>query len=238
MEIKAEYLNQALILVSKSVLENGVPRATRGFNCVEFQEPVTIKITNPTDRYINIPERKWPKTLPFAEALWLASGTNHMDLVGDYAPNMYNFSDNQVEMRAAYGPRIRAFSGFSTDYKVHHPNERNIISGYVKTVDQLKFVIQSLQRDINSRQALITIHDPVKDDYDDNNLLKVTKDTPCCRSLQFLVNNGKLDCILTIRSNDILWGFSAVNVFNFHESNCLRQELCQLYHKCCHQEAI
>lgn len=215
MELTYQNLNQALIGISREVLKHGVARKTRGFDCIEFQEPVTIKITNPTDRYINIPERKWAKTLPFVESLWIASGTNHMELVGHYAKNMYTFSDDQQFMRAAYGPRIRCFSGFATDYKIQHPTYRNVIAGYAKTVDQLKFVVESLQRDIASRQALITIHDPVKDDYDSDDVLKVTKDTPCCRSLQFLVNNGKLDCILTIRSNDLIWGFSAVNVFNF-----------------------
>lgn len=215
MQYKFENLNQALIGLSKEILKYGKPRKTRGFDCIEFTEPVMIEISNPIDNVITIPERKWAKTLPFAESLWLASGTNHMGLVGKYAPNMYSFSDDGEFMRAAYGPRLRAFHGFATDYAVSNPLHRNIFSGHVKTVDQLKFVIDSLKRDVYSRQALMTIHDPVCDDYDEKDVLKVTKDTPCCRSIHFMVVDGKLDCILTIRSNDLLWGLSAVNVFNF-----------------------
>jgi thymidylate synthase len=212
---KFNNLNQALIGMSKELLEKGVKRKTRGFDCIEFPTPVLICIDNPTDRYINIPERKWNKVFGFVESLWIASGTNHMKLVGDYVPNMYTYSDDGQYMRAAYGPRIRAMQGFATDYKIDTPEHRNIFSGFVKTVDQLKFVVDSLKRDINTRQALITIHDPVCDDYDEQNNLKVTKDTPCCRTLQFMVVDGKLDCTLTIRSNDVVFGFSAVNVFNF-----------------------
>lgn len=212
---KFQNLNQAFIGMSKELLKKGVSRKTRGFDCVELPEPVLICIENPTDRYINISERKWNKQLGWVESLWIASGTNHMPLVGDYVQNMYSFSDDGNFMRAAYGPRIRAFSGFSSDYKISVPEHRNCYSGKTGVVDQLKFVIESLQRDINSRQAVITIHDPVKDDFDKEGILKITKDTPCCRSIQFQVVDGKLDCTLYIRSNDLVWGFSAVNVFNF-----------------------
>lgn len=212
---KFNNLNQALIGMSKELMNNGVSRKTRGFDCYELPTPVLICIENPTDRYINISERKWNKVFGFVESLWIASGTNHMKLVGDYVQNMYTYSDDRQYMRAAYGPRIRAFQGFATDYKIDQPEHRNIFSGFVKTVDQLKFVVESLKRDINTRQALITIHDPVCDDFDENDNLKVTKDTPCCRTLQFMVVDGKLDCTLTIRSNDLIYGFSAVNVFNF-----------------------
>ena len=84
--------------------------------------------------------------------------------------------------------------------------------------DQLKFVIDTLKKEITSRQACITIHDPIKDNYVWNGneyVLKQTKDIPCTRTIQFMVVDGKLNCTVTMRSNDIWWGMSAVNVFNF-----------------------
>jgi len=215
MELKFQNLNQSLIGLSRVLLDEGKWRKTRGFSCLEIPEPVLIKIENPCDRYVNIPERKWNKVFGFVESLWIASGVNYMNLVGRYVRNMYAFSDDGQFMRAAYGPRVRAFSGLSEDYKIADPRHRNVFSGNPGTVDQLRFVVENLTRDINSRQALITIHDPVKDDFDSIGNLKVTKDTPCCRSLQFQVVDGKLDCTLYVRSNDIVWGYSAVNVFNF-----------------------
>jgi thymidylate synthase len=130
--------------------------------------------------------------------------------------SLYDFSDDGRTWRAGYAPRMRAFSGIMTDYNVSEAKYRNIISGFTGTVDQYKFVIDSINRDINTRQALITIADPAKDCFDLNDNLKVTKDQPCTRSLHFQVNTeGSLDMIVEIRSNDVLWGFSAVNVFNF-----------------------
>lgn len=202
--------------MSKVILKNGVTRKTRGFECVEMPYPVTVCITNPVDRYVTVKERKWSKILPFAESLWLALGLNNLDsLPGNYVKNLYNFSDNGHTWRAGYGPRIRAFSGLSGDYNISDPEYRGVYAGYSGITDQLEFVIKSLLRDKNTRQALITIHDPAKDDFD-NSKLKKTKDQPCTRSIHFQVNTrGELDVIAHLRSNDLLWGFSAVNVFNF-----------------------
>lgn len=234
MYLEFENLNCSVIGLSKLLLEKGVRRSTRGFDCIEYQQPLLIKIKNSYDNVITIPERKWAKTLPFAESLWIASGTNHLGLVEKYAPGINQYSDDQKFMRAAYGTRLRSYSGIATDYKLDKPFKKSIV-GYIKTVDQLRFVIESLKRDMNSRQALITIHDVVKDDFDEHDNLKVTKDTPCCRTIQFLINDGKLDCILTIRSNDVHFGFSAVNVFNFtwmqhYVANILGVEVGSYFH--------
>lgn len=206
--------NEALIMVSRLLVQSGEWRETRGFRCLEIPYPVVLEICNPTDRYITIPIRKWAKTLPFAELLALTSGTNHLELYSSYSKKIADYSDDGQYVRAGYGPRIRAYSGFSGDYKVDHPSTRHVFSGSVTVVDQLKYCIDILKKDINTRQASITIHDPAKDCFEGDNL-KVTKDIPCSRLLQFMVVNGKLNCTAYLRSNDILWGASAVNWFNF-----------------------
>ena len=59
---------------------------------------------------------------------------------------------------------------------------------------------------------------------------------PCTRSLHFQRSvDGKLDMIVHMRSNDVLWGFSAVNVFNFtlmqeYLSHILDMPLGSYYH--------
>jgi len=233
-----ENLDQALIGMSKELMEGGIKRGTRGYTCFELPHPVIICITNPSDRYVTIPERKWNKVLPFAESLWLALGLNDLDaLPGAYVKNLYNFSDNGRTWRAGYGPRMRGFTGLDRDYDVSDVNEKYCFSGHVRHTDQLKFVIDTLKKDPNSRQALITIHDPAKDCFDVDNTLKITKDQPCTRSIHFQITpSGKLDCIVDLRSNDVLWGFSAVNVFNFtmmqeYVANILGVEVGNYYHK-------
>lgn len=64
---------------------------------------------------------------------------------------------------------------------------------------QLEYCYKQLLEDKESRQAVITIND-----YTDR---KVSKDKPCTLTLQFLVRDNKLDMIVNMRSNDILWGF-------------------------------
>ena len=212
-------LNEALIRLSKEILRNGDRREVRGFKCIELSEPVLICISNPCDRYVTIPERKWNKILPFAEFIWLMLGLNDLNsLPGKYVKNLYNFSDNGATWRAGYGPRLRAMTGYSGDYFVSEPNEKFVYSGSASVVDQVNYVIKAFKRDINTRQAIIEIGDPVKDSFEypgSNDELKKTKDYPCTRSLMFAVRKGALDLTVTIRSNDLIWGFSAVNVFNF-----------------------
>lgn len=208
-------LDQALVELSGVILRNGQWRETRGFRCLELDFPVLMRITDPSDRYITLPERKWNKHLPFVESLWLASGTNHLDMVTKYVKNMANFSDDGQFMRAGYGTRIRAYTGNQENYKVRDPKYRRVTTFSGNTVDQLKFVVDILKKDKDSRQALITIHDPAKDSLDSSQNLVVSKDQPCTRSLQFMVNKGKLDMTVHMRSNDLIWGFSAVNITNF-----------------------
>jgi len=213
--MKFESLDQALIGLSKKLLNEGVTRKTRGYDCVEIPEPVLVCLEKPCNRYITIPERKWNKFLPWIESLWLALGLNDLALPGKYVKNLYNFSDNGRTWRAGYGARFRFYTGFGQDYDISDRKQAHIYSGTVNMVDQFRYVIEVLKKDINSRQAIITIADPAKDCFDSEGNIKVTKDQPCSRSLQFMVVDGKLDCTLYIRSNDLMWGFSAVNVFNF-----------------------
>lgn len=214
---KFENLDQALIGMSHELLEHGRARKTRGFDCIEMPHPIIVCIENPSDRFVTIKERKWNKILPFVESLWISLGINDLDtLPGNYVSNLYTFSDNGKTWRAGYGPRIRAFSGLRDDYCISEPAHRNVFAGRTGVVDQLKFVVECFKRDPQSRQAMISIADPAKDCFEMDGSLKITKDQPCSRSLHFQMSvDGELDIIVDMRSNDILWGFSAVNVCNF-----------------------
>lgn len=68
----------------------------------------------------------------------------------------------------------------------------------IKTNEQLEYCYQELKRDHDSRRAVIMIHQPID--------CRVTKDSACTLSLQFLIRNGKLDMVATMRSNDIILG--------------------------------
>lgn len=205
-------INSFLIGASKLLVEEGVERRTRGSVCYELPEPAIFKITNPSAREITIPERKWFKALPYAESLWIASGRNDLAYIKHYLPRMTDFSDDGIYMRGGYGPRYRDYNGEREDYRIERINIRQR-----GTVDQLKYVIECFKQDLETRRAIIGFGDPMKDCFDKECDLKKSKDIPCTRELHFIKqsNNNKLDLIVRMRSNDLIWGASAVNIFNY-----------------------
>lgn len=194
------------------LLQEGRRRETRGCVCYELPEPYMFKIEQPTARLITIPERKWYATLPFAESLWLASGRNNMDYIRKYLPRMDDFSDDKLFMRGGYGPRFRHFNGESTDYQVV-----DTYNECPTEVDQFRYITECFKEDNATRRAIITIGDPMKDDFDESRKLKHTLDVPCTRMLHFMKDSdsNKLNLVVSMRSNDMIWGASAVNIFNF-----------------------
>lgn len=235
----AEYkgINSFLVGASSLLLKEGVKRKTRGFNCIELPEPFMFKITDPTARLVTINERKWNPILPFAESLWLAIGRNDLELIGHYLKNIQNFSDDGQFLRGGYGPRLRKFNGINDDYKIRNPYDVSISELGNSEVDQFSFVYRSFSKDMYTRQAIINIGDPPKDCFDKNGTLKVTKDFPCTRLLHFQKqpHTNKLNLTVYMRSNDILWGASAVNIFNFtfmqeYFAQILNLEIGDYYH--------
>ena len=210
--VSYEGINSCLVGLSSLLLENGKKRQISGKTCFELPEPIMIKIIQPTSRLVTISKRKWNKFLPFAEALWIAGGYNNLDMIKHYLPKMQNFSDDGKYLRGAYGPRIRRFNNSSDDYKADFSSYSDSSS---VNIDQFQFVVDCFAKDKNTRQAIISIGDPIKDCYPEGNLIK-TLDFPCTRTIHFMKNYyDQLDLYVHMRSNDFLWGATAVNIFNY-----------------------
>lgn len=73
---------------------------------------------------------------------------------------------------------------------------------------QLEHVITLLQQDQTSRRGVVSIYNPDVD-------MRGSKDVPCNTQLQFLSRLGKLEMIVTTRSNDLVWGWSGINAFEW-----------------------
>ena len=225
-------INSFLIGACRLLLSDGVKRVTRGKVCYELSEPFLFKITEPRARIVTIPERRWNKTLPYAESLWIASGRNDLSYLCHYLEKMRNFSDDGLFMRGGYGPRFRDYNGLNDDYQIDTINVRK-----VNSVDQLKYIVKCFSNDIETRRAVISLGDPMKDDFDQNCDLKKSRDIPCTRELHFIKQStcNKLDLIVKMRSNDLIWGASAVNIFNYtfiqeYVSAILGLEIGNYYH--------
>jgi thymidylate synthase len=65
---------------------------------------------------------------------------------------------------------------------------------------QLDMVIETLKQKPETRQAAISI-------YDGKEITDYAHDTPCTYAVQFTIVHGRLDMCVTMRSNDLWYGF-------------------------------
>jgi len=82
-------------------------------------------------------------------------------------------------------------------------SEGNVNSNYGyqwKRNDQIGYVIDLLKREKHTRQACISIYDGKEHD-------KFATDTPCTYAVQFTNVDNRLNMCVTMRSNDLWYGF-------------------------------
>ena len=140
---------------------------------------VGFYIENPMDNFILNGERGWNPV--YAEAEW----------------QWYFFGDRNIaKLGELYGkvPEI---------WKRMADNDGNVNSNYGwqwKRNDQIGYILDLLKNEPNTRQAAITILDMKEHDT-------LTFDTPCTYAIQFTIVHGRLDMCVTMRSNDLWYGF-------------------------------
>lgn len=156
-----------------------------------------ITIDQTTDPYIATPGRNVSLPAQIAETMWILAGRSDVEWLSNYLPQAPKFSDDGKTWRGGYGPRLR---GWSTDEFAHGPGGDN--------VDQLKYIIDLLREDPDTRRAVFTIYDPATDS-------QPGKDIPCNNWVHFLARDGKLHAHVAIRSNDVMWGWSGINSFEW-----------------------
>lgn len=143
-------------------------------------------IERPLERCITIPGRLNNIAAAIVESMWVLAGRNDIAALAPYLPRAKDFSDDGITWRAGYGPRLRDWHG----------------------VDQIDNVRRLLLADPYSRRGVISLFDPAVD-YD------ASLDVPCNNWLHFLRRENALDLFITVRSNDIIWGFSGINSFEW-----------------------
>lgn len=187
-------INEALPALLSSMEDFHAEVGTRQGSRVQELTHVGVTLTAPRDRYIMIPGRKANLAAQIAETMWVLSGRNDIEWLSHYLPRAADFSDDGVTWRGGYGPRLRSW-------------------GEGK-VDQIKFLLDLLREDPITRRAAAVIWDPAQDSLNgkDN---RAIKDLPCNNWLHFMSRLGELDLHVATRSNDIWWGWSGVNVFEW-----------------------
>jgi len=159
-----------------------------GENCIEISPLLNI-INDPLELFPIIPGRGNHFIMQIAETIWVLNGKSKIsEFFGQFASSsVQKFAEGEDDLHAAYGPRL-----FS------QPEGKDLVDGVIKALSKKKL----------SRSAIIPLFNAEMDSLG-------AKHKPCATTVQFHVYNNKLDCILTLRANDIIKGYSAINFLEF-----------------------
>ena len=140
---------------------------------------VGFYITDPKDRKIVNKERKWSEEYAEAEWQWYLSGDRSINKLGDL-----------------YGKIPQIWF----DMADKHGNVNSNYGWQWERNSQLDKIVGMLEKTPETRQACISIYDGKEfDDY--------SNDTPCTYAVQFTIVHNRLDMCVTMRSNDLWYGF-------------------------------
>ena len=184
--------DQALVCLASDVMNFGDEVGSRAGRVRELPM-VGLTLTHPTERYLTNTHRKHSIAAQIAETMWVLSGRDDVSWLSHYLPRAKYFSDDGKTWAGAYGARLRAW-----------PRR----DGSDDVIDQLSWIVEHLQKDPLSRRAVMSIFDPVRDQVSG-------KDIPCNDFLDLKSRLGKLDLHVAIRSNDLIWGWSGINHFEW-----------------------
>ena len=180
-------VNDALPDLAQHVL-NGEELGSRKGERVLERLHQQITLTEPWDRYPRLGLRKASLPAQIAESMWILAGRNDVEWLSYYLPRAVEFSDDGETWRGGYGPRLRRYGG--------------------NGVDQLAHVVDVLRADPTSRRAVFSIYDADVD-------TKPGKDIPCNDIITFQSRLGELHAHVFVRSNDLVWGWSGINAFEW-----------------------
>ena len=106
--------------------------------------------------------------------------------------------DNINKLGELYGKIPEIWKRMANDYNLVNSNY-----GYQwKRENQLDNIIAMLKTNPKTRQAAISIYDAKEINYGN-----YTHDTPCTYAVQFTILDNKLNMCVTMRSNDLWYGF-------------------------------
>ena len=140
---------------------------------------VGFYITDPNDRKIINRERKWNEEYAEAEWQWYLSGNPKVSRLGDIYGKVPEIWKRMADEKGT----VNSNYGWQWQRK-----------------GQIDMVYEMLRLDPNTRQACISI-------YDGKEISDYAFDTPCTYAIQFTIVNKRLDMCVTMRSNDLWYGF-------------------------------
>lgn len=188
LTIRGSNVNTLYQQVLAYVIGLGRSASPRGIGTVELKA-TTLVLENSRRNVLTIPERNLNYVFSVAEWLWILLGRSDVQSIAHFNSQIARFSDDGKTLRGAYGA-----------YLLEHK--------------QLRYAIETLRRDPDSRQAVITMWRPSP---------QPSKDIPCTLNIQFILRKEKLaknvyedrlHAWVTMRSNDVWLGLP-YDIFNF-----------------------
>lgn len=176
---------QAFVSMLARVMSQGDDVTVRGSLTRELTQQV-VQVGSPLERYVPVPNRRGDIFAAIAETVWVIAGRNDLAFLSEYLPRAAAFSDDGSTWRAGYGPRLRDWHG----------------------VDQISESVAALSSDRETRRAVISLFDPASD-------FGPSLDIPCTNWIHPTIRAGALHLDVAVRSNDLFWGFSGINLFEW-----------------------
>ena len=176
---RSSYLNanQAWTSLYYGLNIYGDESAPRGLKVRETLD-CDIKILNPMDNLVYSKSRVLSPSYLAFEWCWYLEGDNKVDKVAKRAPFWKTIANDDGTVNSNYG------------YYIFRKNDKGI--------NEIDKIVEILSNDHDSRKAIIQL--PIMGTRD-------TKDTICTSSIQFIIRNNHLNCIVYMRSNDLMKGF-------------------------------
>jgi thymidylate synthase len=161
------------------LFDEGVVAAPRGQTTLELPA-VSFTLEDPRRRCITNTARHWSLPLAIGELCWHLSANTQASALAYYAPIWSRFAgpDGQVT-GSCYGFRVFQIERGHTLW------------------DRVRLL---LEKDPATRRAILYFPHGV------DHLDQSCTDSACASSLQFLLRSGSLDAVISMRSNDAVWG--------------------------------
>ena len=140
---------------------------------------IGFEISDPVNNSIKQSFRNWKEDYAEAEWQWYLSGDPHVNTLGKI-----------------YGKVPKIWTKMANKLGLVNSN----YGAQWERRDQLDKVIKMLRRNPDTRQAAISI-------YDGKEMDQYEYDTPCTYAVQFTVVNNHINMCVTMRSNDLWYGF-------------------------------
>jgi thymidylate synthase len=178
--IKGKTANEIFIEASKKLKEEGSFVAPRNMMTKELND-VWLELENPGKSIVTLHSRNTDMDYLRGELKWYLSGSTDVKDISKHSSFWNKLADTNGTINSNYG----------------HLALKSKYAGK----SQYEWCVDSIKKDLNTRQAIINYNQP-KHKYPGN------KDFVCTIAQHFIVRNGKLDSIVFMRSNDLIFGLT------------------------------